>query len=136
MSRQIELIDLTQDEPVISYVNRPVLSDLTAEQASKKKGTRGRRRQGKENQTIERANRANNVTRNTMEGLGTKQNPWISHVKSFAKQNNISYRDALRSRATKSAYVKGGNIFNPVDAFKSGYKFGYKTLGPALLGKK
>ena len=53
-----------------------------------------------------------------------------------AKQNNMSYRDALRNSATKSAYVKGGNIFNPVDAFKSGYKFGYKTLGPALLGKK
>ena len=38
MSRQVELIDLTQgDEPVITYVDRPVLRELTAEQAAKNK---------------------------------------------------------------------------------------------------
>ena len=75
--------------------------------------------------------------RDAIQGLGSKRgNPWISHVKAFAKQNNISYRDALKHPKTKSSYQKGGNIFNPIDGFKAGYKFGYNTLGPALVGKK
>lgn len=32
------------------------------------------------------------------------QNPWIAHVKKFAAQHGISYREALRSPACKSSY--------------------------------
>ena len=73
-----------------------------------------------------------------IQGLGTRRpiNPWIAHVQNFAKQNNISYRDALKNPKTKASYKKGGNIFNPLDGFKAGYKFGHDTLGPALFGKK
>ena len=78
------------------------------------------------------------------EGVGIKKspqrasnNPWINHVKSFAKKHNMSYWEALKSGKAKQSYVKGGtNIFNPIDGFKVGYKFGHDTLGPALFGKK
>ena len=64
-------------------------------------------------------------------------NPWINHVKAFAKKHNMSYWEALKSGKAKQSYVKGGtNIFNPIDGFKVGYKFGHDTLGPALFGKK
>ena len=45
------------------------------------------------------------------QGKGTQKassNPWISHVKAFALQNGISYRDALKNPQVKSTYVKGG----------------------------
>jgi hypothetical protein len=32
------------------------------------------------------------------------QNPWIAHVKKFAAQHGISYREALRNPACKSSY--------------------------------
>ena len=49
----------------------------------------------------------------------------------------MSYREALRSGKARQSYIKGGiNIFNPIDGFKVGYKFGHDTLGPALLSKK
>ena len=78
------------------------------------------------------------------EGVGIKKspqiasnNPWINHVKAFAKKHNMSYWEALKSGKAKQSYVKGGtNIFNPIDGFKVGYKFGHDTLGPALFGKK
>ena len=53
------------------------------------------------------------------------------------KKFNISYQEALKSGRAKQSYIKGGtNIFNPIDGFKVGYKFGHDTLGPALFGKK
>lgn len=33
-------------------------------------------------------------------------NPWIQHVKAYASKHNMSYRDALKSPACKSAYKK------------------------------
>ena len=49
----------------------------------------------------------------------------------------MSYREALKSGKARQSYIKGGtNIFNPIDGFKVGYKFGHDTLGPALFGKK
>lgn len=35
-----------------------------------------------------------------------KSNPWIAHVKSWAKQHSMSYRDALKHPGCKSAYKK------------------------------
>ena len=33
-------------------------------------------------------------------------NSWIAHVKAYAAKNKMSYRDALKSPACKSAYKK------------------------------
>jgi hypothetical protein len=33
-------------------------------------------------------------------------NPWIQFVKAYAAKHNMSYRDALKSPACKSAYKK------------------------------
>ena len=32
------------------------------------------------------------------------QNPWIQHVKAFAKNNDLKYSDALKSDACRKAY--------------------------------
>ena len=34
------------------------------------------------------------------------QSPWITHVKKFAKENNLKYNEALRSPDLKIGYVK------------------------------
>lgn len=42
-------------------------------------------------------------------------NNWINHVKNFAKQNNISYKDALKNEKCKKSYKKkiiGGELSN------------------------
>ena len=49
-------------------------------------------------------------------------NPWISHVKSYAQEKGIKYRDALKDPQCKSSYKTGGG---PVHANK------YKAVGPA-----
>jgi hypothetical protein len=36
-------------------------------------------------------------------------NSWISHVKSFAKSKNISYKDAIKSKQCKDTYTKKGS---------------------------
>ena len=33
-----------------------------------------------------------------------KANPWLEHVKSYAKKHNVSYRDALKDPKVKSSY--------------------------------
>lgn len=33
-------------------------------------------------------------------------NPWITHVKNFAKQEGINYREALKHPGVKSSYKK------------------------------
>ena len=56
------------------------------------------------------------------QGKGTAKagtNPWIQHVKSFAKQHGINYRDALKHPNVKSSYQKGG-------------KFSLKKLGKLM----
>lgn len=41
------------------------------------------------------------------EGVGVKKpNMWIQHVKAFAAENGMTYREALRSPETKEAYKK------------------------------
>ena len=155
-NRRIEMIDLTQgDEPVITY--RDPLGDI---------GSNALRRRSRplehaalqENRTPNEANRSvlrrqsqtpasrrrQLESQRAFEGVGIKKspqiasnNPWINHVKAFAKKHNMSYWEALKSGKAKQSYVKGGtNIFNPIDGFKVGYKFGHDTLGPALFGKK
>ena len=39
-------------------------------------------------------------------GLKIKSNPWITHVKSFAKTNKITYKDAMKNEKCKSSYKK------------------------------
>ena len=149
--------DLTVDPPTINWrferktKKRKVLGDLTREEAS------NRRRRvpdllptGRQNMDVIEENQMRNETRRQRrrrsatpdftEGIGMQKksgNPWINHVKAVAKKFNISYQEALKSGRAKQSYIKGGtNIFNPIDGFKVGYKFGYDTLGPALFGKK
>ena len=155
-NRRIEMIDLTQgDEPVITY--HDPLGDI---------GSNALRRRSRplehaalqENRTPNEANRSvlrrqsqtpasrrrQLESQRAFEGVGitkspqtASNNPWINHVKAFAKKHNMSYWEALKSGKAKQSYVKGGtNIFNPIDGFKVGYKFGHDTLGPALFGKK
>lgn len=39
-------------------------------------------------------------------GQKKKANPWIEHLKAYSKAHNISYREALKSKAAKDAYRK------------------------------
>lgn len=43
-------------------------------------------------------------------------NPWIEHVKAYASQNNMPYKEAMKDRHCKDTYEsqKGGNIFKDV----------------------
>lgn len=159
-NRRIEMIDLTQgEEPVITY--RDPLREIPSN-APRRRGRRQDNVDLQENRTPNEANtfmyryiygpnqqrqtpasrRRQLENQRAFEGFGTdhikkpSSNPWIRHVKNYAKQHNMSYTEALKSGKAKQSYVKGGtNIFNPIDGFKVGYKFGYNTLGPALLGK-
>ena len=93
------------------------------------------------------------------EGRGQMKsgNAWIQHVKDFAKAKGIPYWKALKSPECRSSYQKlsagkgfnigrafrnlGKTIAKPfeisgVNPFEAGYKFGYSTVAPALLGKK
>ena len=145
--------DMTVDPPTINWrferktKKRKALGDLTLEEASNR-----RRRvpdllpSGRQNMDIVEENQTRPRRRRRMsspdltEGIGMQRksgNPWINHVKAVAKKHNISYQEALKSGKAKQSYMKGGtNIFNPIDGFKVGYKFGHDTLGPALFGKK
>ena len=155
-SRRIEMIDLTQgDEPVITY--RDPLGDIGSN-ALRRRGRplenatlQENRTPNEENRSVRRrqsqtlaSRRRELESQRAFEGIGitkspqrASNNPWINHVKAFAKKHNLSYWEALKSGKAKQSYVKGGtNIFNPIDGFKVGYKFGHDTLGPALVGKK
>ena len=35
-----------------------------------------------------------------------KSSKWIEHVKEYSKQNNISYKESLKSEKCKSSYKK------------------------------
>ena len=37
-------------------------------------------------------------------------NPWISHVKHYAKQHNVSYKEALKKAKSSYRPVKGGSL--------------------------
>ena len=52
-------------------------------------------------------------------GTSKRTNTWIAHVKNFAKQYGINYRDALRHPDVRTTYQKGG-------------KFSLKKLGRML----
>ena len=150
-------IDLTVDPPIYNWKltskskKRRVLGDLSKQEASTRRQRRTMMRPViGENRGINLQNERSYTRppdRNQLdltEGIGLKQtqkrssgNAWINHLKAFAKKHNMSYREALRSGEARQSYIKGGtNIFNPIDGFKVGYKFGDDTLGPALFGKK
>jgi hypothetical protein len=40
-------------------------------------------------------------------------NPWVSHVMSFAKQNNLSYGDALANPKCKQSYTGKKSVSKP-----------------------
>jgi len=168
----ITTVDLTGDEPVVTQ--RPETAQETRRNTRRPLGeiTRQEISQAMNmGDTISR-NRRRRITRNVDEtpenienvppqtGSGMKSgNPWIQHVKDFAKEKGIPYWQALKSPETKSSYqmkgkgVKGNginigrafrnlgkNIAKPfqiggVNPFEAGYKFGYSTVGPALVGK-
>ena len=179
-SRTITTIDLTGDDgPVVSTrpetaqetrqntrrnTGRP-LGEITRQEISQARNmgqpigrTRGRRRAGSVDETSE-----NKENVPPQEGRGMKSgNPWIQHVKDFARSKGIPYWQALKSPQAKSSYQKlsagkgvkgkgfnigrafrnlGKTIAKPfeiagVNPFDAGYKFGYTTVAPALLGKK
>ena len=157
---QMMVIDLTQDEPVITYVDRPAptprraLADITQElDACRNRGqprvvSSRRRRRSRTNNDPENIR----PTTTTTQGNGVKRtpNPWISHVKTFAEKNNMKYWEALKNPATKKAYSKVGGKFSfknlgkslakpfeigGVNPFEAGYDVGYNTIGPAIAGK-
>ena len=155
-NRRIQMIDLTHgDKPVITY--SVPLGDVGSN-VLRRRCTALEHAALQENRTPDKANRSVRrrqsqtpasrrrqlESQRAFEGVGmtkstqrASNNPWINHVKAFAKKHNMSYWEALKSGKAKQSYVKGGtNIFNPIDGFKVGYKFGHDTLGPALFGKK
>ena len=116
------VLDLTQgNEPVITYTDVPVrqpLADITGRRTGRR-----RARQIDEEQNSESEENVDNSTQNRLrgrrqrrraeqspplnlqEGIGVKPlNPWIQHVKSFAKQHGITYWKALKSPQCKSSY--------------------------------
>lgn len=42
-------------------------------------------------------------------------NPWIAHVKKYAKEHGVTYLQALRDKGCKNAYTpkKGGSAVGP-----------------------
>ena len=41
-------------------------------------------------------------------------NPWISHVKSYAQEKGMKYRDALKCAECKSSYKSGKGLETPL----------------------
>ena len=173
--RIITTIDLTGDDgPVVSTRSetaqetrqntRGPLGEITRQEISQARNmgqpigrTRGRRIARSVDETSE-----NKENVPPQEGRGMKSgNPWIQHVKDFARSKGIPYWQALKSPQAKSSYQKlssgkgvkgkgfnigrafrnlGKKIAKPfeiggVNPFEAGYKFGYNTVGPALVGK-
>jgi hypothetical protein len=171
----ITTVDLTGDEPVVTQ--RPVTAQETRRNTRRPLGEISPVEISQAmnmGDTISR-NRRRRITRNVDDTLEDKENvppqtgrgmksgnPWIQHVKDFAKEKGIPYWQALKSPETKSSYQKlsagkgvkgkginigrafrnlGKKIAKPfeiggVNPFEAGYNFGYSTVGPALLGKK
>ena len=113
------VLDLTQGpEPVVTFRNvevRQSLGDITHQR-------RGRRRAQPVDQENDSENEEN-IDRSTQnrvrgrrqrrrrtdpqldlqQGIGVKANPWIQHVKAFAKSHGITYWKALKSAECKKA---------------------------------
>jgi hypothetical protein len=173
-SRNVSIYDLTGDELVIierpetaqetrQRTRIPVLGEITPVeiiQATNMGQPIGRRRRRRVQIVDETPEDKENVPPQTGRGMKSG-NPWIQHVKDFAKSKGIPYWQALKSPQAKSSYqkhstgkgVKGNGInigrafrnlgkkiakpfeIGGVNPFETGYKFGYSTVGPALLGK-
>jgi len=130
MTERMTLIDLTGDEPVISYIdripsNRRPLADITTQVIQNDNmgiGRRPRRRRRRNSEDEEAENAAPAVQGS---GVG-RGNAWINHIKAFAKANNISYWEALKSPQCKMSYRKssGGSVLddmrNAFDPNKNG----------------
>jgi hypothetical protein len=171
-SRNVSIYDLTGDELVIierpetaqetrQRTRIPVLGEITPVeviQATNMGQPIGRNRRRRRQIVEETPEDKENVPPQTGRGMKSG-NPWIQHVKDFAKEKGIPYWQALKLPETKSSYKmkgkgvkgKGVNIgrafrnlgktiakpfeIGGVNPFEAGYKFGYSTVGPALLGK-
>jgi hypothetical protein len=172
--RMLSIVDLTGDEPVIIYrpetaqetrrnTRRPLgeITPVEISQAMNMDEPISRNRRRRRRIVDETPENIENVPPQTGRGMKSG-NPWIQHVKNFAKAKGIPYWQALKSPETKSSYQKlsagkgvkgkginisrafrnlGKKIAKPfeiggVNPFEAGYKFGYSTVGPALLGKK
>jgi len=117
------VLDLTQgSEPVISYRDvhvRQPLADITGQRRGRRRARQIDEEQNSENEDNvdnstqnrlrgrrQRRRTQQNPSLNLQEGIGVKpSNPWIQHVKSFAKQHGITYWKALKSPQCKSSYT-------------------------------
>ena len=172
--RNVLIVDLTGEEPVVTErpetdqktrrnTRRPLgeITPVEISQAINMGETISRNRRRRRTRNVdETPENKENVPPQTGRGMKSG-NPWIQHVKEFAKSRGIPYWQALKSPETKSSYQKlsagkgvkgkginigrafrnvGKKIAKPfeiggVNPFEAGYKFGYSTVGPALLGK-
>ena len=60
-----------------------------------------------------------------------KANPWIEHVKAYAKEHNISYRDAIKESKSSYKPMTGGKV-NRLKKAKKWTGFAVDTLGSAV----
>jgi hypothetical protein len=65
-------------------------------------GFEGMRRKGKKGRGLDETEE-NNISPNIK-----MSNPWISYCKQYAKDNNMSYRDVIKSADAKEGYKSGG----------------------------
>ena len=139
--------------------NRRPLEEITTQeinQAMNMSQPISRRRRRRTQIVDETPENKENVQPRINGGQMKSGNAWIQHVKDFAKAKGIPYWQALKSPECKSSYKKhssgkgvnigkafrnlGKTIAKPfeiggVNPFEAGYKFGYSTVGPALIGK-
>ena len=55
--------------------------------------------------------------------MSRKPSPWISHVKNYASENSITYKQAMQHPECKSSYKNGGSILGKMkDTFKKAGK--------------
>ena len=62
-------------------------------------------------------------------GMSKRPNPWISHVKNFARERGLTYSNALKHPQVKANYQKGGSFLGDL---KKGFKKVGKVLKPAM----
>jgi hypothetical protein len=113
------IVDLTGDEPVVTErpetaqetrqnTRIPVLGEITPveiSQAINMGDTISRNRQRRRQNVDETPENKENVPPQTGRGMKSG-NPWIQHVKDFAKSRGIPYWQALKSPQAKSSYQK------------------------------
>jgi len=117
-SRNVSIYDLTGDEPVVierpetaqetrRNTRRPLgeITPVEISQAINMGDTISRNRQRRRQNVDETPENKENVPPQTGRGMKSG-NPWIQHVKDFAKSRGIPYWQALKSPQAKSSYQK------------------------------